>query len=186
MPKIAEIEDTPNPNAVKFTLHEPLTWGITHSYENAEQARNDVLASTLFAIEHVSNVFYVDRWLTVTQDGGADWPELVRLIAEPLRAAPAADAKSAATVAEARSAIAGLSVEDQVRLENINVLIDKQIRPSLQGDGGDLHVTGLAGNYLSIHYQGACGSCPSSIAGTLKSIENLLRTIEPNIELVAV
>ena len=48
MPKIAEIEDTPNPNAVKFILKEPLTWGITHSYENAEQARNDVLASTLF------------------------------------------------------------------------------------------------------------------------------------------
>uniref|UniRef100_UPI003CF3CFF7 NifU N-terminal domain-containing protein n=1 Tax=Massilia sp. TSP1-1-2 TaxID=2804649 RepID=UPI003CF3CFF7 len=85
MPKIAEIEDTPNPNAVKFTFHEPLTWGITHSYENAEQAKDDVLACALFDIEHVSNVFYVDRWLTVTQDGGADWPDLVRLIAVPLR-----------------------------------------------------------------------------------------------------
>ena len=81
MPKIAEIDDTPNPNAVKFTLHEPLTWGISHSFENAEQAAGDALASALFAIEHVSNVFYVDRWLTVTQDGDADWPELVRLIA---------------------------------------------------------------------------------------------------------
>ena len=186
MPKIAEIEDTPNPNAVKFILHEPLTWGISHSYENAEQAKDDVLASTLFEIEHVSNVFYVDRWLTVTQDGEADWPDLVRLIAVPIRAAPAADVQSAATVAAANTVIAELSGEDQERLEKINVLLNEQIRPSLQGDGGDLHVTGLAGNYLSIHYQGACGSCPSSIAGTLKSIENLLRTIEPNIELVAV
>ena len=99
MPKIAEIEDTPNPNAVKFTLHEPLTWGVTHSYENAEQAAGDALASELFDIEHVSNVFYVDRWLTVTQDGEADWPDLVRLIAVPLRAAPAAAFQSAATVA---------------------------------------------------------------------------------------
>ncbi len=31
MPKIAEIEDTPNPNAMKFTLKEPLTWGVTRS-----------------------------------------------------------------------------------------------------------------------------------------------------------
>lgn len=186
MPKIAEIEDTPNPNAVKFILHEPLTWGISHSYDNAEQARDDVLASTLFEIEHVSNVFYVDRWLTVTQDGKADWPELVRLIAVPIRAAPAADMQSAATVMAANTVIAELSGEDQERLEKINELLNEQIRPSLQGDGGDLHVTGLAGNYLSIHYQGACGSCPSSIAGTLKGIENLVRTIEPNIELVAV
>ena len=186
MPKIADIEDTPNPNAVKFTLHEPLTWGISHSYENAIQAQDDALASTLFDIEHVSNVFYVDRWLTVTQDGGADWPELVRLIAVPLRAAPAAAAQSAATVFAARASIADLSEQDQARLEEINVLLDERIRPSLQSDGGDLHVVGLAGNYLSIHYQGACGSCPSSISGTLKGIENLVRTIEPDIEVVAV
>lgn len=186
MPKISEIEDTPNPNAVKFILHEPLSWGIAHSYENAEQARDDVLASTLFDIEHVSNVFYVDRWLTVTQDGDADWPDLVRLIAVPLRAAPAAQAQSAAIVAAASTAILDLSAEDQLRLEDINELLDAQIRPSLQGDGGDLHVVGLAGNYLSIHYQGACGTCPSSIAGTLKGIENLVRTIEPEIEVLAV
>ena len=86
MPKIAEIEDTPNLNAVKFILMKPLTWGITRSYDNAEQAQDDALASTLFDIEHVTNVFYVDRWLTVTQDGEADWPELVRKVAEPIRA----------------------------------------------------------------------------------------------------
>ena len=73
MPKIAEIEETPNPNALKFTLLEPLSWGVPHSYENAAEAEGDELARALFAIEHVTNVFYVDRWLTVTQDGGADW-----------------------------------------------------------------------------------------------------------------
>ena len=186
MPKIAEIEDTPNPNAVKFTLHEPLTYGITRSYENAEQAKDDVLAATLFDIEHVSNIFYVDRWLTVTQDGGADWPELVRLIATPLRAAPAAAAQSAATVAAGNTAMLDLSADDQERLVVINQLLDDQIRPSLQGDGGDLHVIGLAGNYLSVHYQGACGTCPSSISGTLQAIQNLVRTIEPEIEILAV
>jgi len=186
MPKIADIEDTPNPNAVKFILHEPLTWGITHSYENAEQAKVDELATALFNIAHVSNVFYVDKWLTVTQDGGTDQHALVRLLAVPIRAAPAADAQTATTVAAARESIANLSEEDQIRLTAINTLLDEQIRPALQADGGDLHVIGLAGNYLSIHYQGACGSCPSSTAGTLSAIENLVQTIEPNIEILAV
>lgn len=186
MPKIAEIDDTPNPNAVKFTLHEPLTWGVSHSYENAEQAKDDALASALFTIPNVSNVFYVDRWLTVTQDGGADWPELVRLIAVPLRAAPAAAAQSAAAVFAARVAIDDMSEEDQARFEVISELLDERIRPSLQADGGDLHIVGLAGNYLSIHYQGACGSCPSSISGTLAAIQNLVRAIEPDLTVVAV
>ncbi len=186
MPKITEIDDTPNPNAVKFTLFEPLTWGITRSYENAEQAKDDELACALFDIEHVSNVFYVDKWITVTQDGGADWPALVRLVAVPIRAAPTAEAQTVDTVAEANSAMAGLSPEDQQRLGAINVLLDEKIRPALQNDGGDLHVVGLDGNQLSVHYKGACGTCPSSISGTLRGIENLLRSIEPDIEVVAV
>ena len=44
MPKIAEIENTPNPNALKFILKEPLTWGIARSYDNAAQAAEDELA----------------------------------------------------------------------------------------------------------------------------------------------
>ena len=186
MPKIADIEDTPNPNAVKFILKEPLTWGIARSYDNAEQAKDDPLASALFDIEHVTNVYYVDRWLTVTQDGEADWADLSRLVAVPIRSAPAAEAQSAATVAAATSAIADLSPHDQERLNKINTLLDEQIRHYLQSDGGDLVVIGLKDNQLTVHYQGACGTCPSSISGTLNSIENMVRTIEPDIEIVAV
>jgi Fe-S cluster biogenesis protein NfuA len=186
MPKIAEIENTPNPNAMKFILKEPLTWGIACSYENAEQGQDDELATALFDIEHVTNVFYVDQWITVTQDGAADWSELVRKVAKPIRAAPAADQQSSAIVAAASTAIAGLSPEDKQRLDAIGELLDIQIRPYLKSDGGDLDVVGLDGNLLSVHYQGACGTCPSSISGTLRGIENLVRSIEPDIEVVAV
>ena len=140
----------------------------------------------MFDIEHVTNVFYVDHWITVTQDGGADWHELQRKVAEPIRAAPTADAQSAAVAATATTELADLSPEVRQRLDKINELLDEQIRPYLQGDGGDLYVIGLEGNTLSVHYQGACGSCPSSISGTLTGIENLLRSIEPDIEVVAV
>src|ERR1035437_8836021 len=185
MPKIADIEDTPNPNAKKFILKEPLTWGITRSYDNAGQAKDDLLAASIFDIEHVTNVFYVDHWLTVTQDGRAEWKELLHRVADRIRAAPAATEQSARLTAAAIP-ITHLSPDDQQRLYMINGLLDEQIRPYLQGDGGDLHVLGLEGNKLTVHYQGACGSCPSSMSGTLVSIENLLKTIEPDIEVMAV
>lgn len=188
MPKIAEIEPTPNPNAMKFILKEPLTWGISRSYESAGQANGDKLASALFDIEHVTSVFYVDHWITVTQDGSADWQELMRKLAAPIREAPSADAQTAQLVAQAGTAAntASLSDADKERLDKINAILDEQVRPYLQGDGGDLHVMGLDGNKLMVHYQGACGSCPSSISGTLTGIENLVRQIEPDIEIVAV
>jgi len=188
MPKIAEIEPTPNPNAMKFVLKEPLTWGLSRSYENAAQAQDDPLAASLFDIEHVTSVFYVDHWITVTQDGQADWQELMRQLAVPIREAPSADAQTAQLVAQAGSTTdtGSMSDADKERLDKINAILDEQIRPYLQGDGGDLHVIGLEGNRLSVHYQGACGSCPSSISGTLTGIENLVRQIEPEIEVVAV
>lgn len=186
MPKIAEIEPTPNPNAMKFVLREPLTWGVSRSYDHAAEAQEDPLAAALFGIEHVTNVFYVDHWVTVTQDGGADWQELMRELAVPIREAPAADAQSAAFASSAAPALEQMSEADRERFDRINELLDEQVRPYLQGDGGDLYVLGLEGNRLTVHYQGACGSCPSSLTGTLAGIESLVRRIDPDIEVVAV
>ena len=62
-------------------------------------------------------------------------------------------------------------------------MLDEEVRPYLQNDGGDLHVLGLDGNKLSVHYQGACGTCPSSISGTLIRtnllVEHDIDSIEP-------
>jgi len=112
----------------------------------------------------------------------------MRELAAPIRDAPSADAQTAQRVAQVGTAenTASLSDADKERLDKINAILDEQVRPYLQGDGGDLHVLGLEGNKLMVHYQGACGSCPSSISGTLTGIENLVRQIEPEIEVVAV
>jgi Fe-S cluster biogenesis protein NfuA len=177
MPKIADIEDTPNPNAVKFVLKERLTWGTAHSFDSAEAATVDPLASALFAIPHVTNVYYTDKWITVTQDGAADWPTLLREIAMPIREAEAAVKPDMETKE---------SFDDEPRLAAIRELLDQQIRPALMADGGDLQIVGLEGNVLLIRYFGACGSCPSSLAGTLSAIGRLAQTIEPDIEVQVV
>jgi Fe-S cluster biogenesis protein NfuA len=193
MPRIAEIEFTPNPNARKFILREPLSYGVSKSYEDAGAAVGDPLAEALFAIPHVTNVFYVDHWITVTQDGKAHWPELLRQLAVPIRDAPSAQERSAELINQDADRPDGatfdeskLSPVEREKLDLIRQVLDEQVRPYLQGDGGDLHVLGLEDNVLKVHYQGACGSCPSSISGTLAGIEGLVRQIDPEIEVVAV
>lgn len=187
MPKIVDIQDTPNPNAKKFVLKEPLTNAVARSYECAQDAHNDPLARALFAIPHVTNVFYQDRWLTITQDGGADWPALLRAVAKPVREAQAPSAEEIAAMARgAIPAVEASNIADALRLQQINALLDEQIRPALERDGGGLQVVGLVGNRLMVHYQGACGTCPSSFSGTLAAIEHSLHAVEPDLELVAV
>lgn len=193
MPRIAEIEFTPNPNARKFILRDPLSYGIARSYENAEQARGDELAEKLFEIPHVTNVFYVDYWLTVTQDGRAHWPELLRQLAVPIREAPSAQERSEELINESAGQVDGvptlsreMTEDEKEKLAVIRAMLDEEVRPYLQGDGGDLYVVGLEGNLLKVHYQGACGSCPSSISGTLAGIEGMVRRIDPDLEVVAI
>jgi Fe-S cluster biogenesis protein NfuA len=45
---------------------------------------------------------------------------------------------------------------------------------------------GLENNQLKVHYQGACGTCPSSTSGTLFAIESMVKRIDPEIEVVSV
>lgn len=188
MPKIAEIENTPNPNAMKFVLREPLTWGVAHAFDTRDQAADDPLAAALFEIPHVTNVFYVDHWITVTQDGGAEWGPLMKQLAVPIREAPAAEEQSSrfGTASQALLEDETLSPADREKLAAISELLDDRVRPFLQGDGGDLYIVGLYGNELHVHYQGACGSCPSSLSGTLTGIESLVRQIDPDLEVVPV
>ena len=185
MPKISDIEETPNPNAVKFILREPVSNGVARQYGSAELAENDPLAKSLFDVGHVVSVFYMDRMITVEKDDEGDWDELLPALAVPIRAAEAVSSAAAAAAAVG-GPIAALASDDP-RLLRINEILDEKVRPALMGDGGYLEVLGLQDHTLSIRYQGACGSCPSSLTGTLMAIESMLKQeVDPELEVIAV
>jgi Fe-S cluster biogenesis protein NfuA len=185
MPKITDIQETPNPNAVKFILKEPISNGTTHSFDSASAAQDDPLAKSLFEVGNVVSVFYMDRMITVEKTEEGDWDEMLAQLAVPIRAA-----ESTATTNSAAAAVGGsiaAVVSDDPRLTRINEILDEKVRPALAGDGGWLEVLSLNDHTLSIRYQGACGSCPSSLSGTLMAIEGMLRQeIDPELEVVAV
>jgi NFU1 iron-sulfur cluster scaffold homolog, mitochondrial len=191
MPKIDNIEETPNPNAVKFVLKEPVTaGGTTRSFHNAAEAAEDPLAGPLFEVGDISSVFYMDKMITVEKADGADWDDLLPRLAVPIRAAAAVAANVGATQPAPAAGVGGplgALLSDDPRLARINEILDEKVRPYLASDGGWLEVLSLQDKTLTIRYQGACGSCPSSISGTLMGIEGLIRQeIDPDLEVVAV
>jgi NFU1 iron-sulfur cluster scaffold homolog, mitochondrial len=187
MPKIADIQETPNPNAVKFILKEPVSYGTSHSFKTAEDAAGDPLAKALFDLGQVVSVFYMDKMVTVEKIDDAEWDEILPDMAVPIRAAePVKVARSAAAAVGGSIAAAA---SDDPKLVEINALLDDRIRPYLASDGGWLEIVGLdeADKTLSIRYEGACGSCPSSLTGTLMAIENMIRDeIDPELKVLAV
>ncbi len=190
MPKIADIQETPNPNAVKFILKEPVSHGTSHSFKSAEAGAEDKLAKSIFDVGEVVSVFYMDKMITVEKTDDAEWDEILPDLAVPIRAADAVVSSNGNGTRAAAAAVGGAiaaAATDDPKLREIEVLLDDRIRPYLAGDGGWLEVLELADNQLSIRYEGACGSCPSSLTGTLMAIENMIKEeIDPEITVVAV
>jgi Fe-S cluster biogenesis protein NfuA len=187
MPKISDIQETPNPNAVKFILKEPVTHGVARQFDSNEKAQDDDLAKALFEVGTVVSVFYMDNMITVEKNDEGDWDDLLPRLAVPIRAAESVASSVGPSDTPTIGGAIGALLSDDPRLVQINEILDEKVRPALMSDGGYLEVLGIKENTLSIRYQGACGSCPSSLTGTLMAIEGMIKQeVDPDLEVIAV
>ncbi len=172
-----QIQGTPNPNALKFVVNRPVKNEGKAIYKSAEECHTNPLARLLFNVPHVAEVYFFDNYITITQDGEGEWD----ILEEQIKHIVLNNLKNHDpnfTTEAPKKPVAQASPE----LAKIEAILDQTIRPALQADGGDLQVLALDNNILTINYHGACGSCPSATAGTLKAIENILREeLNPNL-----
>jgi Fe-S cluster biogenesis protein NfuA len=187
MPKIADIQETPNPNAVKFILKEPVSYGTSHSFKSLADAENDPLAKSIFDVGEVVSVFYMDKMVTVEKTDESDWDEVLPELAVPIRAAEAVFSRNGNGNGTKIGGAIGAALSDNPKIAEIDAILDERIRPYLASDGGWLEIVDLEDKTLKIRYEGACGSCPSSLTGTLMAIENMIQDeVDPEIEVVVV
>ena len=180
MPKVINIEPTPNPDALKFLVHPALLRGGSRSFKDFGAAVGDPLGSCLFGLGRITSVFYMDRFVTVNKEPSAEWSDLIDPICEAIEELRLPEAETGNTAAQVTGG------EADATLERINQLLDTRIRPGLAGDGGGLEVISFDGQTLQISYHGACGSCPSAASGTLQYIEGLLQAeVSPSIRVIS-
>jgi Fe-S cluster biogenesis protein NfuA/rhodanese-related sulfurtransferase len=71
------------------------------------------------------------------------------------------------------------------RAAKIEQVLDEKVRDFLASDGGGMEVVAIEDGKVTVAYQGACGSCSSSTAGTLRFIQGVL-TVNLNREIEVV
>jgi NFU1 iron-sulfur cluster scaffold homolog, mitochondrial len=176
---VKDVDLTPNPQALKFILNEKILNNVTRSFENKEVAASDPLAKGIFELEGVVSVFYMDRFITIEKEPSVSWGKIQMPFVNFIKTFDQ-------SLIPEEVQQEGSSENETETLKVINDILDKRVRPALAGDGGGLEVLDLHDNTLTIRYQGACGTCPSAIQGTLVAIENLLkREINPSIEVIS-
>lgn len=174
-----DIQPTPNPNALKFILNVPVKNEGNSTYRTPSECGENILAQELFKIRGIDQLHFFENVIAVSKFSYEDWNTVEVAISKTLHEflpKHNPDYNDPNPEAERRQK---LSPE----LQEIEKILDRTIRPGLQGDGGDIQALTYGENILMVKYQGACGTCPSSASGTLEAIKGILRDeFNPDIE----
>lgn len=173
------IQPTPNPNALKFVINKLIKAEGKSSFKSPEDCQNIPLAQALFDLRGVDQVHFFQNVITVSKFSFENWETLEPTIQTCIE--NFIDDHDPYFKSEAKDEIKRDHLSPE--LQQIESILDKKIRPGLQGDGGDLVIKDFKDNVLLIKYQGSCGTCPSSTMGTLEAIRSILKDeVNPEIE----
>lgn len=173
------VQPTPNPNALKFILESDVLAQGKVSFKTPKDCKDVPLAMALFDLRGVDQIHFFQNVITVSKFSFEDWDTLTTSIETCIESFIDDHDPNFKVVDPLEEKRANLSPE----MRQIEEILDKRIRPGLQGDGGDLMVKDFKDNVLIVKYQGACGTCPSSTTGTLEAIRSILRDeFHPEIE----
>jgi Fe-S cluster biogenesis protein NfuA len=171
---------TPNPASLKFTVDRPLIEGRTAQFRTGAEAEESSLARRLWALGGITGVFVAGNFVTVSREDPDAWPEEAKKVGMAIRehlwsgepVLPKGSKQASAPVSETERKI-------QKVLE--------EIRPYVQGDGGDIIYAGYENGTVRVILQGSCAGCPSSTQTLRVGIETRLKESCPEVkELVAI
>lgn len=67
-------------------------------------------------------------------------------------------------------------------ISRIQEIIDSQIRPALQSDGGDIELVDVEDGIVKVRLVGACAHCPSSAMTLYQGVERMLMDMMPEVK----
>ncbi len=173
--KVVRTKETPNPNALQFVINGVILDNGNISFTSKEDAEGDKMAAALLDKPGVITVFVMDNFVTVTKDEKTSWVPLKDRIWKSIEDTVTVYQAEGKVVLSDVDVVNFANLNNEKKLQGIEMVLNRSIRTNLAQDGGGVELKGIDGDEVSIHYQGACGSCPTSTSGTLQYIQTQLR-----------
>ncbi len=175
------IEINPNPNSLKFVANYLLVpEGEIYDFPDAESAKNAPLASALFGFDFVKRVFYMNNFVTVTKSDDTDWDEIQFVIRDYIKKYLE---EGKPLLSESRTKEENQASTSEIDMKIIAILED-YIKPAVEMDGGAIQYQSFRDGIVKVQLQGSCSGCPSSLYTLKAGIENLLKSMVPEVKSV--
>ncbi len=173
--KVVRTKETPNPNALQFVINGVILDSGNISFASKKEAEGDKMAEALFERPGVLSVFVMDNFVTVTKDDKTSWVPLKDRIWKTIEETVTFYQAEGKIQLSEVDVVNFANLDNEKKLQGIEMVLNRSIRTNLAQDGGGVELKGIDGDEVSIHYQGACGSCPTSTSGTLQYIQTQLQ-----------
>lgn len=180
---LVRTQATPNPLAIKFVVNCPIKLEGKATFVDAETAKALKLAADLFAVDGVEQLHMFENVVTVTHIIDTDRNKLIENVSLVLQEKLKEHDPSFVLANEEQKK--KIRENRSPEIDQIEEILDRTIRPGLQADGGDIEIVDFKDNVVTVSYEGACGSCPSAMYGTLDAIYSILRAeFHPDLDIM--
>lgn len=174
-------ETTPNPASLKFVVNKGLTKSMVE-FKNIDEAKASPLAQELFKFHFVKEVFINENYISVTKYDSVSWDEITlelrTFIKEYLENGGIVLDESliADDVKQEKQQIKNFDQLDVTSQQIINIL-EEYVKPAVAADGGNILFDSYDENQkrVKVVLQGSCNGCPSSTFTLKNGIENMLK-----------
>lgn len=171
------LEFTPNPDTLKYVTSVTLIPTGAANFTNVEMAKGrSPLAEKLFAHTGVKAIMVGRNFVTVTLSSQDQINELNEKVIASIKAYLTTGEPVVIAMAEPT---AGRRSEIE---EKIMEILDRDIRPAVAMDGGDITFEKYEDGFVYLKMQGACSGCPSSMMTLKMGVETRLREAIPEIQ----
>lgn len=177
-------ESTPNPSTFKFNLGKSVN-SDPFECSSPSQAERSPLATKIFGFPWTAAVYVGTDFITVTKHDWVDWS----VLAQPLAGLIQEHMDRGEPVVVDLVALGSNedAANDTPVVKRIKEILNREIRPAVALDGGDITFDRYENNIVYLHMKGACAGCPSSSATLKDGIEVRLKEAIPEIvEVLAV
>ena len=174
-------ETTPNPAALKFVVSKMLTKNSIE-FKNIDEASASPLAQELFKFPFVKEVFIDENYISVTKYEVNTWDEITLELRSFIKqfiengGTVLDESLMETTTKNEKQQIKNFDNLDTTSQQIINIL-EEYVKPAVAADGGNI----LFDSYdekekrVKVVLQGACNGCPSSTFTLKSGIENMLK-----------
>ncbi len=173
-----QIENTPNPNALKFLSKNKISdVGTVEFQKNKKDKIQNSFIKSLLGIKGVELVLLSDNFISVKKDETSEWDSIKPIVIsylndyfeknnKPILVSGSADNEN----------INPEKIQNQNEtIQKINEVLETKIKPAVARDGGDIKFVSFEKGIVTVELRGSCSGCPSSTMTLKKGVQNLLK-----------